>query len=593
LIKKTLFIFFALLCSNMFAQQQVTDSLHNKLATSKNASEKLESYISLASQQKHQSPIEGKKLLTLAKAIAIQLKDTVHLFKIAEIEADIYYILGETEKEISVIKDAVLLVQQYKNKQLEARALKLLGNAYSETSDYDKQLNSYLKSFTIAEKLQDTTLLVSLYNNIGNVYKDLKMYKKSLENYEKGLHLQTQSSLPISKSIAGILWGNSGIVYEQLGNYKEALRRVKIAKNIRVALKNWGQIGGSNIDIANVYEKLQQLDSAIFYNKQGVFNYKKIQNKGGLLVGYENLARLYEKQHLFKTALNYRKREDSLRGLVMNSKTLKKQAYLLAEIEYEKEIGALNIEKKNLQQTSFNRLIIVVFIFLVLMCSIVAIIFIRKKNIKSKEINKVLSASNREKEILLKEVHHRVKNNLQLVSSLLSLQSKTINNKKIKQILLESTDRIKSMSLVHQRLYEREAFTEVEFQTYSSQIAENLIASYNSSANTCFEINTDENIGIDFAITLGLILNEIITNTLKHNPDQKKLKIELSFVKKKNTYELKVSDNGKGFNIATVQKKNTLGMRLISILTNQLEGELQITSKKDKGVTYTITIPMS
>lgn len=593
MVEKTLFIIFAMICSCMFAQQQVTDSLHNKLATSKNASEKLESYISLASQQKHQSPIEGKKLLTLAKAIAIQLKDTVHLFKIAEIEADIYYILGETEKEISVIKDAVLLVQQYKNKQLEARALKLLGNAYSETSDYDKQLNSYLKSFTIAEKLQDTTLLVSLYNNIGNVYKDLKMYKKSLENYEKGLHLQTQSSLPISKSIAGILWGNSGIVYEQLGNYKEALRRVKIAKNIRVALKNWGQIGGSNIDIANVYEKLQQLDSAIFYNKQGVFNYKKIQNKGGLLVGYENLARLYEKQHLFKTALNYRKREDSLRGLVMNSKTLKKQAYLLAEIEYEKEIGALNIEKKNLQQTSFNRLIIVVFIFLVLMCSIVAIIFIRKKNIKSKEINKVLSASNREKEILLKEVHHRVKNNLQLVSSLLNLQSKTINNKKIKQILLESTDRIKSMSLVHQRLYEREAFTEVEFQTYSSQIAENLIASYNSSANTCFEINTDENIGIDFAITLGLILNEIITNTLKHNPDQKKLKIELSFVKKKNTYELKVSDNGKGFNIATVQKKNTLGMRLISILTNQLEGELQITSKKDKGVTYTITIPMS
>ena len=149
------------------------------------------------------------------------------------------------------------------------------------------------------------------------------------------------------------------------------------------------------------------------------------------------------------------------------------------------------------------------------------------------------------------------------------------------------------MSLVHQRLYERGNFTEVEFQTYSSQIVENLISSYNSGANTCFEINTNENIDIDFAITLGLILNEIVTNTLKHNLGQKKLKIELSFVKKNNTYELKVSDNGKGFDIATVQKKNTLGMRLISILTKQLEGELQITSKKDKGVTYTITIPMS
>jgi two-component sensor histidine kinase len=593
MIKKTLFIVFAMLCSYMFAQQQVADSLHNKLATSKNTSEKLDTYVSLANHYKHQSPVEGRKFLTLAKAIAIQLKDTVHLFKIAEIEADIYYIIGDTEKEITVIKEAVLLVQQHKNKQLEARALKLLGNAYFETSDYDKQLKSYLKAFSIAEKLQDTTLLVSLYNNIGNTYNDLKMYKKSLEHYEKGLHLYTQSSSPILKSTAGTLWGNSSIVYEQLGNYKEALRRAKIAKNIRVSIKNWGQIGGSNIDIANVYEKLQQVDSAIFYNKQGIFNYKKIKNKGGLLAGYKNLARIYEKQHLFKTALNYRKKEDSLRGIIMNSKTLKKQAYLLAEIEYEKKISALNNEKTKLQQTSFKRFLIGVFIFFVLMYSIMAMIFIRKKNIKFKEINKVLSASNREKETLFKEVHHRVKNNLQLVSSLLSLQSKTIKNKKTKQILLESTDRIKSMSLVHQRLYERGTFTDVEFQTYSSQIAENLISSYNSVASTCFEINTNENIDIDFAITLGLILNEIITNTLKHNLGQKKLKIGLTFVKKNNTYELKVSDNGKGLDIATVQKKNTLGMRLISILTKQLEGELQITSKKDKGVTYTITISMS
>ena len=593
MIKKTILIIFAMLCSCMFAQQQVTDSLHNTLATSKNASEKLDSYISLAKHYKHQSPIEGRRLLTLAKAIAVQLKDTIRLFKIAEIEADIYYIIGDTEKEITVIKEAVLLVEQYKNKQLEARALKLLGNAYFEIFDYDKQLENYLKALTIAEKLQDTTLLVSLYNNIGNTYNDLKMYKKSLVHYEKGLHLCTQNSSHILKSTAGTLWGNSGIVHEQLGNYKEALRRAKIAKNIRVSIKNWGQIGGSNIDIANVYEKLHQVDSAIFYNKQGVFNYKKIKNKGGLLAGYKNLARIYEKQHLFKTALNYRKKEDSLRGIIMNSKTLKKQAYLLAEIEYEKKIGALNNEKTKLQQTSFKRLLIGVFIFFMLMCSLVAMIFIRKKNIKSKEINKVLSTSNREKETLLKEVHHRVKNNLQLVSSLLSLQSKTIKNKKIKQILLENTDRIKSMSLVHQRLYERGNFTEVEFQTYSSQIVENLISSYNSGANTCFEINTNENIDIDFAITLGLILNEIVTNTLKHNLGQKKLKIELSFVKKNNTYELKVSDNGKGFDIATVQKKNTLGMRLISILTKQLEGELQITSKKDKGVTYIITISMS
>jgi two-component sensor histidine kinase len=593
MIKKIVFIIFAMLCSYMFGQQQVADSLHNKLATSKSTSEKLDTYISLANYYKLKSHVEGRKFLTLAKAIAIQLKDTVHLFKIAEIEADIYYIIGDTEKEITVIKEAVLLVQQYKNKQLEARALKLLGNAYYEILDYDKQLKTYLKAFTIAEKLQDTTLLVSLYNNIGNAYNDLKTPKKSLEYYEKGLYLYTQSSSPILKSTAGTLWGNSGIVHEQLGNYKEALRRAKIAKNIRVSMKNWGQIGGSNIDIANVYEKLQQVDSSIFYNKQGIFNYKKIKNNGGLLAGYKNLARIYEKEHLFKTALNYRKKEDSLRGIIMNLKTLKKQAYLIAEIEYEKEISDLNKEKMNLQQTSSNMLLIGVFIFFILICSLITIAFIRNKNVKIKEINEMLSISNYEKETLLKEVHHRVKNNLQLISSLFRLQAKTVTDKKIAQILLETTDRIKSISLVHQRLYERGAFKEVQFESYASQIIENLIASYNVITNVDFEINTNEDINIDFAITLGLILNEIVTNTLKHNQGQKKIKIKLTFIKKKSMYTFKVSDSGKGIDILTVQEKKTFGMRLISILTNQLEGKSEITSKKNKGVTYLIKIPIN
>lgn len=593
MIKKILFILFAMLCSYMFSQEQVADSLHNKLETSKNPSEKLDTYISLASYYKHQSPIKGRGFLKLAKGLASQIKDTVSLFKIAEIEAGIYYILGDLEKEITIIKEAVLLVQHYKNKELEARALKLLGNAFYQALDYESQLKNYLKAHTIAEKLQDTTLQISLHNAIGVAYSELKMPKKSLIYYEKGLQLYNQISSPISKTTAGTLWGNSGISYGELGNYEEALRRARIAKKIRVSIKHWGQIGGSNMDIANAHEKLQQVDSAIFYNKQGIANYKKIKNNGGLLAGYKNLARNYEEKNLFKDALRYKKREDSLQGLIVNRTILKKQAYLLAEIEYEKKIGALNYEKTTLQQTSFNRLILGVFIFFVLICALIIIVFIRKKNIKNIEINKMLSASNNEKEILLKEVHHRVKNNLQLISSLLRLQAKTVTDEKIKQILLEATDRIKSISLVHQRLYERGTFTEVQFESYGSQIIENLIASYKSITNVDFEINTNEDIDIDFSIALGLILNEIVTNTLKHNQVQKKIKIEVTFIMKNNTYELKVSDNGKGFDIDTVQQKETLGLRLISILTNQLEGKSQITSKKNKGVTYLITIPIN
>ena len=593
MIKKILFIFFSLLCSYMFSQELVADSLHNKLETSKNPSEKLVAYISLAEYYMHQIPNKGRDYLNSAKNLASQEKDTFNLFNIAEIEANIYYILGDSQKEISKIKEALLLVQNHKNKKLEARALKLLGNAYYEVKDYNSQLKNYLKASLIVEKLKDTSLQIQLYNAIGVAYTELKMYKKSLINYEKGIELYSQISTPISKSIEGTLWGNSGIAYEQLGNYEEALRRAIIAKKIRESIKNWGQIAGSNIDIANAYEKMQQIDTSLFYNKQSIVNYKKIKNNGGLLVSYKNLARLYEKKSFFKDALRYKKIEDSLQGLILNRTIFKKQAYLLAEIEYGKKIKDLNYEKTTLQQISFKRKILGFFGFFVLICTLIIMVFFRREDKKSKEINKVLSKSNTEKEILLREVNHRVKNNLQLVSSLLSLQSKTIKDKKIKQILLEGTDRIKSISLVHHRLYKAGSFTDVEFQTYISQIVENLITSFNSVDNVDFEINSIEDIDIDFAISLGLILNEMVTNTLKHNLELKKIKIEIIFVKKNSIYELKVSDNGKGFDISTVRQENTLGMRLISILTNQFDGKLQITSKKNEGVAYVITIPIS
>ena len=591
MVKKIIFLYLGLWCSYVSAQEQAVDSLFSRVATTKNATEKLDALISLADFYKNSVPNQAIDLVAQAKKIASQLNNTTQLIEIAKIEDEIYYFIGDYNRQMQVIKEAVLLSEKSKNTKSQMIVLRLLGNAYYNLSNYDSQLQSYKKAFEIAKEAQDTAMQIVFYNSIGYAYKLKNKLNLALENYNKGLQLYKKSKpANLERPYANLL-GNSGLIYTEMGNYKEALKCFKVSKKVRLSLNHLGHIAGSDLDIAELYEKQHQLDSAIFYNNQAIARVKIIDGKEWILRGFKNLSKIYEKQYRFKQALYYKKKEDSLHKLMINVSALKKQSYLQAEIDYEKRMIALNKEKEILSQEISNKFVMGVIGIFLLLISIVVIWLVSQKNKKIKQVNKKLSAGNKEKEVLLKEVHHRVKNNLQLVSSLLSLQSKTVANKKVQQILLEGTDRIKSMSLVHQRLYEKGKYTDIEFKSYTTQVVENLIASYKIKNSIQFNIHAIEVIDIDFAITLGLIINEAITNTLKYNRKRKNLKIEISFVKTAQKYTLKIKDNGVGFDVAAAQQKNTLGLRLISILTNQLEGNMQVLSEKNKGVAYNITIP--
>ncbi len=197
----------------------------------------------------------------------------------------------------------------------------------------------------------------------------------------------------------------------------------------------------------------------------------------------------------------------------------------------------------------------------------------------------------REKEQLLKEIHHRVKNNMQIISSLLSLQSESTEDEKFMALLRESRNRINSMALVHEMLYQSDDLSKIELKEYIVTLCTSVYRSYalpDSEIEFIYSIEKKAHFDIDKMIPIGLILNEAISNSLKHAFPKKKGKISVDLRSIKEKYTLSVSDDGSGFKKDFDPEKDShLGIQLIYMLTEQLGGKLEVNNKN--GVNYTIT----
>jgi PAS domain S-box-containing protein len=196
-----------------------------------------------------------------------------------------------------------------------------------------------------------------------------------------------------------------------------------------------------------------------------------------------------------------------------------------------------------------------------------------------------ITQSLKEKEVLLKEIHHRVKNNLQVVSSLLKLQSRFLKDSEATNILLESQNRVRSMALVHQKLYQSKDFANVDFADYVNQLTMNLMDAYKYKTNTILlNIKADKIlIGMDVAIPCGLIINELISNSLKYAFDEKENgKIDIILKNCGNdSYSITIRDNGAGFpKDIDFRDTKTLGMQLVNTLVCQIDGKIEKLSGK-------------
>jgi PAS domain S-box-containing protein len=198
-----------------------------------------------------------------------------------------------------------------------------------------------------------------------------------------------------------------------------------------------------------------------------------------------------------------------------------------------------------------------------------------------KEADEKIHASLKEKEVLLKEIHHRVKNNLQIIHSLLNMQSRRVKDRRVLDALRESQNRVRTMALIHERLYRSTDLSEIDFKEYIDRLVGELYLSYGVNADQIrLELDLrDVKLGIDNAIPCGFIVNELVSNSLKHGfPDNSRGKLRISLGSEKDgTIRLGVGDSGVGLPQGLdFHKTETLGLQLVCTLVDQLRGSVEL-----------------
>jgi two-component sensor histidine kinase len=212
--------------------------------------------------------------------------------------------------------------------------------------------------------------------------------------------------------------------------------------------------------------------------------------------------------------------------------------------------------------------------------------------LRKKLSDKQISRSLHEKEVMLKEIHHRVKNNLQIISGLLELQAFQIRDDSVRYALLDSQSRVKSMALVHEKIYQSEDLSSINYKEYIDQLAEYLFATH-EQPNVTYSIDSDNvNMPIDSAIPTGIIINELITNSLKHAfPDGRNGSVGIKLKNHSNGVTLVVEDNGIGMKKEVdLSTSTSLGLELVNALSQQLNATVQVDTQN--GTRFTFQIPL-
>ncbi|MBK6526227.1 MAG: sensor histidine kinase [Crocinitomicaceae bacterium] len=198
--------------------------------------------------------------------------------------------------------------------------------------------------------------------------------------------------------------------------------------------------------------------------------------------------------------------------------------------------------------------------------------------------NRLVQAQNEEKTIMLKEIHHRVKNNLQVITSLLRLQSREIDDEKTKAQFQDAVQRIIAMSLIHEKMYQNENLSKIDLKDYLDTLAIDLIKTYADNIHVTLDISSKlDRLGNNTLVPVALIFNELISNSLKHafqERDQGKITVEL-FPREKNMFELMYKDDGIW---SEPSKEGSFGLELIETLTEQLDGK--VTRTNENGTVY-------
>lgn len=492
---------------------------------------------------------EGAAIFKKALDIKYQLNDQRGVLYTLEILSTIYYRNKQFDSSLMYASQALQLAVQYgkpSNMELsrlnKAAALIRL-HRIPEAGEEIKELSKLDVNGT------NVNLMVRYHTLMGNYYLAQRLDSQSIRHYDLALRRSALNQFP---ELYALVYNNMADSYYERGDFKTAYQYARKYTEMAANLYT-----GENVISLGNLETILKTDRS-----SDEIRYQQLQ-----LLRESELRATLEKENLL---------QDSIRTALSRENEYKVRE-LQAEKKLSEVLGQDNIKQQDRLRSERNMsLLLLVTITAMLVLGVIIFYLYRKQRRK----NAIITQQSDDMQVLMKEIHHRVKNNLQVISSLLDLQALSIKHDQAAEAVKEGRNRVQSMALIHQNLYNEGNIKGIKVKTYIDTLAQGLFHSYNikpRSVHLTTDID-DLNLDVDTVIPIGLILNELITNSLKYAfRDKEYGEISVMLKKVGDNLVLKVRDNGDGFPPdSSMQPETTFGIKLIKAFAQKLKARLSI-----------------
>ncbi len=512
--------------------------------------------------------------------------DSVKLAECMINEGILYKNMGVFKDAYDATVNAAEILQLHGQEKSLASAYTNLGNILKEMQGYKEANDYHQKALAIYIRQQDSSGIAATLNNIGNILRYAQKYREALTAYGKSLAIKEQLNIP--KSLATTL-DNMAATYMELKDYTRAESYFQKAVAIRKTANDTDGLITTSLRLSKLYSKKGQMREAEATALEAL---SAAQKKGLMKQVTEisrQLATMYDQAEQYRKAAYWGNRtmvlKDSLYGgqiqqAISEMETKYRMQQKNEELKHAKKLNGLH-----LLQIKNQRLIIVLMSVTVLLFLVLIVLLYRSSKFRKQAKEQV--------ELLMKELSHRVKNNLQLISGLFNFQIASTENQQAKEALVAAHQRIESINIVH-RLLQQSAYSgRVGMQHFFTSLLSNMEKMMQHS-NVKYILDTETeaiDLDIEKAVSAGLIVNELVTNIYKYGQTvEKVISINVSFKKTgENLLQLMIKDNCARWDIKQAREKTSgSGLFLVETLVQQFRGKW-IVDSSDSGNTHTIS----
>ncbi|MCW5518915.1 hypothetical protein J1N09_03635 [Aureitalea sp. L0-47] len=496
--------------------------------------------------------------------------------------ANAYIFQNRPEEALEYLNIAESMAEDLDLVTAEASINYSKGMVYESIEDFEQATQRYLAAWNRLNTEEDHPergfymfVLVDYFKRIGDIPRQTQFTEILTQYYRKRQPETPFDHLPMTHIF------DTSATRENINRYKEAIK-------VSDSMGALNSLFYSAVFLSNIYLKEDNPELAVNTLEPLLLSLDTTDRKQQKMVLYDKLSNTYEVAGDFQNALKYKEMSSELRDTLVSEKTKKNIAEL--EVKYDLQTTERELE----QQAASKRLLywILGSVFVVLVIVIFFLVKNRNKNRKLAKQKQLLEATVDEKNVLLKETHHRVKNSFQIVSSLLYLQSENVKDEAAQRAIQEAQNRVRSMVLIHQKLYNKDQLVGIDTREYFNDLTEEIFSSHTDNEKPiAFDLDVESmTLDIESITPIGLILNELITNVLKHafNDIDTDRKMDISFNKQGEELVLQVTDNGKG--MPDEVRESSFGIKLMKALAKKLKASITFENRELGGTVATLNV---